>query len=270
MDREFNLVLSGGAALGYAHVGVIKRLYELEMQPKEIVGTSMGAIIGSVYALNLSKKEFLSIFNEFSNIFKWLKLSFSNASVIDSIKIYRILEGVFGDRMISESPIDLKIITANFDDGSLRIFSKNDDIAIKDAVLASMSIPALFPQVEIDEEFYVDGYLGANLGLNYLSDTSIQTIAIDVMGRNSLTPFVKDQYHFFGHTQAVIKSMERAMRLMMINQTQMIIKDFKGELLLIEPTLQKFKSSHFHKYKKIKKAGYKSALERLSLLKPLT
>jgi len=267
-NSEFNLVLSGGAALGYAHIGVIKRLYELDLSPREIIGTSMGAIVGAVYALDLSKEEFLDIFEEFSSIFKWIKISFSDASLIDSAKIYRILDGVFGDKLISELPIDLKIIATNFDNGDLRVFSKRDDILLKDAILASMSIPALFPQVAIEDDFYVDGYIGANLGLNYVSLPSIPTIAIDVMGKNSLSPFIKDKYRFFGHTKAIIKTLERAMRLMMINQTKMIVEGFKGELLLIEPSLHKYKSAHFQKYKKIKKVGYKSAFVLVHTLKP--
>lgn len=263
MSANFNLVLSGGAALGYAHVGVIKRLYELNRHPQEIVGTSMGAIVAGAYALQLSQNEFLKLFDEFSNIFKWLRISFSDASIIDNEKIYRILDSVFGDMKISQSPTPLKIVTTNFDSGEIRLFSQDDDIAIKDAILASMSIPAIFPQVQIQDQFYVDGYLGANLGLKYLSDTTIPTLAVDVMGRNSLSPYTKDKYRFFGHTKAIIKNMERSMRLMMINQTQMIIEDFKGELILIEPELHTFKTSHFNKYKKIKKAGYRSALEIL-------
>jgi NTE family protein len=263
IESRFNLVLSGGAALGYAHVGVVQRLYELDRIPQEIVGTSMGAIVGSAYALGLSKKDFLDLFDEFSNIFKWFRLSFSDASLIDNDKIYAILESVFGDMTVSQVPIPLKIVASNFNSGEIRIFCKDDDIAIKDAVLASMSIPALFPQVEIKGEFYVDGYLGANLGINHLSNSSIQTIAVDVMGLNSLAPYVKDKYSFFGHTKAIIKNMERAMRLMMINQTKMIVEDFQGELLLLQPNLHKFKSSHFTRYKKIKEVGYQSAVEIL-------
>jgi len=157
---NFNLVLSGGAALGFAHVGVIKRLYELDRFPEQIVGTSMGAIIGSVYALKLPQEEFLRIFSEFSNIFKWIKISFSNASLINSSKIYKIIESLFGEMKMAQSPIPLKLIATNFDNGEVRIFSRHDDIAIKDAILASMSIPVIFPQVKIDESYYVDGYLG--------------------------------------------------------------------------------------------------------------
>jgi len=260
---DFNLVLSGGAALGYAHIGVIKRLYELDRYPQEIVGTSMGAIVGGVYALKLPKEEFLKLFDEFNSIFKWLRISFSDASIIDSQKIYTILDRQFGDMRVSQTPIPIKIVATNFESGEMRVFGKGDDIALKDAILASMSIPAIFPQVQIDDTFYVDGYLGANLGLEYLSNKSILTVAVDVMGANSLSPFVKDKYRFFGHTKAVIKNMERAMRLMMINQTKTIVENFEGELMLIEPKLHKFKTSHFQKYKKIKKAGYRSAVERL-------
>jgi len=258
INNKFNLVLSGGGALGYAHVGVIERLYQHSLTPLEVVGTSMGAIVAGVYSLGFSQDKFITLFDEFSNIFKWLRVSFSNSSIIDSRKIYKILTEVFEDRVMKDTIIPLKIIASNFDTGEIKVFDKNDDIFIRDAILASMSIPAVFRQVEIDNEFYADGYISANLPINYVLNQDIETLAVDVMSSNSIDKFVKDDYRFFGHTKSIINTLERTVRLMTINQTKDAIKIYRGKLILIEPKLSNYKTASFHKYKEIKDIGYDS------------
>ncbi len=264
LNKNFNLVLSGGGALGYAHVGVVEKLYENSLIPKEIIGTSMGSIVGAIFALKLSKSEFIRMFNEFSNMFKWLSISFSNSSAIDNKKIYKIFDMVFADKKIKDMPIDIKIISTNFDNAEIRVFDKNDDIYIKDAILSSMSIPGLFQQIELENKFYVDGFIGANLPINYVSDNSIDTLAIDVMSIKSIKPFKKSEYKFFGHTKAIIKSLNRTIRLMAISQTKEAIKNYKGgNLILIQPNLQGFRTASFHKYKRIKNIGYLSVSDKV-------
>jgi len=258
MDNNFNLVLSGGGALGYAHVGVVERLYQDNLAPVEVVGTSMGAIVAGVYALGLSQDKFIEIFDEFSNIFKWLRVSFSNSSIIDSRKIYKILKEIFEDREIKDTIIPLKIIASNFDTGEIRVFDRDDNIYIRDAILASMSIPAVFRQIEIENQFYADGYISANLPINYVSNQNIDTLAVDVMSLNSIDKFLKDDYHFFGHTKSIIKTLERTVRLMTINQTKDAISLYRGKLILIEPKLSYYKTASFHRYKEIKDIGYSS------------
>ena len=263
INREFNLVLSGGGALGYAHVGVIDRLYQNGLTPVEIVGTSMGAIVGGVYSLGFSHNKFIEIFDEFSNIFKWLRVSFSNSSIIDSRKIYKILREIFEDRKLSDTIIPIKIIASNFDTGEIRVFGRDDNIYLRDAILASMSIPAVFRQVRIENQFYADGYISANLPINYLSNQDIDTLAVDVMSPNSIDKFEKDYYKFFGHTKSIIKTLERTVRLMTINQTKDAINVYKGKLILIEPNLSHYKTASFHRYKEIKDIGYNTMVNKI-------
>jgi NTE family protein len=64
-SREFSLVLSGGGALGIAHLGVLSDLERANIKPSEIVGTSMGGIIGACYSIGLSEKEIYSHIESF-------------------------------------------------------------------------------------------------------------------------------------------------------------------------------------------------------------
>ena len=67
---KFSLVLSGGGALGIAHLGVIEDLEANNLLSSEIIGTSMGGIIGACVAVGLSSKGILKLLKEFSTVTK--------------------------------------------------------------------------------------------------------------------------------------------------------------------------------------------------------
>lgn len=94
-NREFSLVLSGGGALGLAHLGIVHDLQKMNLSASEIVGTSMGAIIGTCVSIGMKEREMFSFFEEYSNIFNWVKLSLSGHSIIKSTKIEAILDKIF-------------------------------------------------------------------------------------------------------------------------------------------------------------------------------
>ena len=75
-SNEFSLVLSGGGALGIAELGVIYDLENEGLTPAEIIGTSIGSIIGACIAIGMKEKDVYSLFVEFSNIFNWVQFSF--------------------------------------------------------------------------------------------------------------------------------------------------------------------------------------------------
>ena len=152
---DFTLVLSGGGALGIAHLNVLRQLNDNNLQPKEIIGTSMGAILGSCYALNYSDKEIYQFIESFSSIFKWGKISFSHGSLLSTDKIAELFEVLFGNKKISDTPIDLKIVATDFNTGKAKVFDKKTNISIKDAVLASMAIPGIFPPVKINNNLFL-------------------------------------------------------------------------------------------------------------------
>ena len=89
-DKNFSLVLSGGGALGIAHLGVLADLEKQNLIPNDIVGTSMGGIIAACLAIGLKEKEIYKHICEFANVFNWVQFSFSGNSIIKSSKIDKI------------------------------------------------------------------------------------------------------------------------------------------------------------------------------------
>jgi NTE family protein len=245
LDNDFSLVLSGGGALGIAHLNVLHYLDSHEIKPQEILGVSMGAIIGSAYALDNSEQDIYQLIKQFSNIFKWGKLSFSNGSLLATDKIRKLFEQIYGQKKISDTNIPLKLVATDFNTGTAQVFDQTSNVAIVDAVLASMAIPGIFPPVTLNNKILVDGFIASNLPVEFASHEII--LASDVLGKHSFQPFQEKDYQFFGHTRAVLEMLERTLRLVFYNKTKTIIQKHPG-VILIEPDVSDFKTFEFHKY----------------------
>ena len=249
--NRFSLVLSGGGALGIAHLGVLQDLEKFNLKPSQLVGTSMGGIIAACVAIGLNSSDILKLFEEFAKVTKWVKFSFSGNSIIDSSKIEDIFLEIFKNSYLNEVKVPLKIIATNIKTGQKRVFSNSDNILIKDALLATMAIPGIFSEKIIDNEVYADGFLCENLAL---SEASFDTIlAVDVLGKNSFNQDLPDN---FFKTLNVLEMFEKSMRLLIFNQTNLIKNSIKDKkLFLLEPNTKNYKTYHFHKYKEIKNLG---------------
>jgi len=250
-NREnFTLVLSGGGALGIAHLGVLHNLEEQDIIPKEIVGTSMGGIIGACMSIGMHEKEIHHEIEKFSNVFNWIRFSFSGNSVVDNEKIAKIFETLFHELKMKDTLIPLKLIATNLHNGHKKVFTASDDVFIKDAILSTMAIPGVFEEHIIDGETYGDGFLCENLGVNEATFNDV--LAVDVMGENSFEKAMPDN---FFKTSNVLEMFEKSMRLLIYNQTQTHIKNANKNITLLEPLTKAYKTFQFHKHKEIRALG---------------
>lgn len=250
-NKDFSLVLSGGGALGIAHLGVIEDLEKKGVSPKEIVGTSMGAIIGACYAIGLNSKEIEALLNKFSKINSWFSYTHSTTSLIDTKKVKNILTSVFGIRMMADTKIPLKLIATDLKDGNSTAFEFIDEILIVDAILASMAVPGIFKEILINDRYYVDGFLSSNLGVEYARYDDI--LAVDVLGKASYNHELPTG---FFKTAKMINMFEKSMKLIIYNQTKDKIDRMKDKnIILLEPKTEKYKSFNFSKVSEIKKLG---------------
>ena len=249
-DRDFTLVLSGGGALGIAHLGVLSDLEKESIIPKEIVGTSMGGIIGACLAIGLNEREIHKYIDNFSAVYKWISFSFSGNAIVENCKIESIFENIFKNRKMRDTNIPLKLIATDLLNGHKRVFSLDDDIYITDAILASMAIPGVFDEHIIDGKVYGDGFLCENLGINEATFNNI--LAVDVLGENS---FQREMPDNFFKTSNVLEMFEKSMRLLIYNQTQTHIRNSSKNIILLEPDTKEFKTFHFHKVDEIRALG---------------
>ncbi len=249
-NNPFSLVLSGGGALGIAHLGVLHDLEVHDLVPAEVVGTSMGGIIAACIAVEMNESDIYKEIQAFSSLAKWVKFSFSGNSLIDNAKIDSIFTKLFGTKKMKDTAIPLKLIATNLKNGHKRVFGREDDIYIKDAVLATMAIPGVFNEHIIEGETYGDGFLCENLGVNEASHENI--LAVDVLGENA---FEKELPDNFFKTANVLEMFEKSMRILIYNQSKTHVKNSQKNILLLEPTTQEYNTFYFHKHEELRALG---------------
>jgi len=251
--KRRSLVLSGGSALGLAHLGVVKYIIEKDIIINEVVGTSMGAIIAALYATDSLSKE---IEDEVSSLSKWLSYNFLSSNFIETNKIEKLLIKALGNKTFNDVGIELKIVATCVQTGESVCFSKDNNCLVKDAVLASMTIPGVFPVKNIQSKGYIDGFVSENLPISYSNGEII--FAVDVMSENSLTD-IKKHTIFFRKTRLALAVYERAIKMLIINQTKHLIEKKKQEDVLVyhlKPNLKGYKNFDFSKKDEIERRGY--------------
>lgn len=246
----YSLVLSGGGALGIAHLGVIHDLQQFPSVADQIIGTSMGGIIGACLSIGMKEPDIFSQVDAFSGARNWVKFSFGGSAIIDTEKIAGIFSQIFENRRMADTDIPLKLIATHLSDGRKRVFDATDDILIRDALLATMAIPGIFREHVIDGDVYVDGFLSENLGVSEADCNHI--LAVDVLGSNSFESTLSDG--FFKNTN-VLDMFERSVRLLIYNQTRNNLRNIGKKVLLLEPRTQKFKTYQFHMAEEIRSTG---------------
>lgn len=249
--NKFSLVLSGGSAYGFAHIGVIKFLEENNLKPDEIIGTSIGAIFGAIFAIGYGIGDEEELLSKIS----WLKLfslQFGKAG-LKSRKIYDFLQVIFGDRKMSDVVVDLKIIAANMYTGEVRVFTKDDDLLVVDCVIASMSIPGIFSPHQIGDDYFIDGFVVSNLGVEFVKRSNI-CFAVNVENSRNL-PVIDMKKKYFSNLKNLFSMFKKTYGIMLINQTKAKLERMSG-LVLIEPCLKGFYRSDFSKWKDIVDVGY--------------
>ncbi len=180
--KKFALVLGGGAAKGFAHIGVLKVLEKHGLKPDLIVGTSMGALVGAGYVCGNDLLDLEKIALKFNSIgYVNLYTALFKDNVISIGKIKKTLDKMIGTKKIEELPIKYVAVATELNTGKEYLFTEGDLVT---AVLASTSMPAVFPRVKIGQNYYCDGGLVNNLAEDVarriMPDAVI--VSVDVIG----------------------------------------------------------------------------------------
>lgn len=163
MGKKVSLVLGGGGARGIFHMGLLKAIQELGFEVEEISGTSIGAIVGVMYADN-PNIDFAKVINNV-NYFRIAKISYSNSGIISSDSIEKYLKEIIKSKKFSDLKIKLSFTTVDINKGEEVIFNKGD---IFPGLIASMSIPTIFPIKKVKNKYLCDGGVLNNLPLDLI------------------------------------------------------------------------------------------------------
>ncbi len=223
------VVLGGGGAKGFAHIGVLKVLEGNNIPVHMIVGTSMGSLIGSLYASGKSAAEVQNISMEFE-VPNWDGFkAYTGFGTLSGEKVEKFINEKVKNTPIQKLKIPFYAVATAIDTGEEVTFARGDT---GKAVLASCAMPEYFKPVEIGLHSYVDGYVlnlvPVNIARRYGADV---IIAVDVSNEiNADVPEGKD---------AINKKIEDIM-IAKHTANQLINAD-----IIIHPNMSNVKSSDF-------------------------
>lgn len=173
---ETGLVLSGGGARGFAHLGVVAALHEMGIRPDVISGVSAGAIAGAFIAAGKSPQEVLKTFKK-GRFFKFTKIHLPVDGLLKLDGVKELLDKEIGIENIEDLPLPLHIAVSNLNKG---IVEYKNSGPLAQTVLASSSIPVLFSPVQLGNYQYVDGGLLDNLPIAPIQKDCAQLIVSNI------------------------------------------------------------------------------------------
>lgn len=290
---RIGLVLSGGAARGLAHIGVLKALEEQGIKIDAIAGTSMGAVIGGLYAsgykideleklaLDIDWQQALSDapprkdvpFRRKQDDRDFLvkqKLSFRDdgslglpLGVIQGQNLALLLESLLAHasdiRDFDKLPIPFRAVATDIVSGEKMVFRKGH---LPQVIRASMSIPAIFAPVEVNGRLLVDGGMVDNIPLDVAREMGVDIAIVVDIG----TPLRNRK-----QLATVIDVLNQSITLMTQRNSQEQLATLHPNDILIQPPLAGFGVTDFGRAQEMIDAGYRATRildARLTALRP--
>jgi len=174
---RLGLALGGGAARGFAHIGVIQVLEEAGIKPDLVVGTSAGSLVAALYAHGKNGAELASVALTLDEgtITDW---AFPGRGMIRGDALARFVREHTKGQTIEQMKLRLGIVATDLDSGAGVLFERGDT---GQAVRASSSVPAVFQPVRIGEREYVDGGLVSPVPVRFARQMGAEMVlAVDI------------------------------------------------------------------------------------------
>lgn len=174
---RIGLALGGGAARGFAHIGVIQALESAGLRPDLVVGTSAGSLVAALWASGRNGQDLAGLAQSMdeSALTDW---AFPGRGLIRGEALARYVREQTGGRSIEQMPIPLGIVACDLDTGQPILFQRGDTGS---AVRASSAVPAVFQPVRIGSREYVDGGLVSPVPVRFARQMGAElVIAVDI------------------------------------------------------------------------------------------
>lgn len=174
---RIGLALGGGAARGFAHIGVIQVLEEAGIKVDLVAGTSAGSLVAALYASGKNGKEMATLAEGMDEgaITDW---SFPGRGLIRGEALARFIRDKTSSKPIEQMAIPLGIVATDLSDGAPILFRSGDTGT---AVRASSAVPAVFNPVKIGSREYVDGGLVSPVPVRFARQMGAElVIAVDI------------------------------------------------------------------------------------------
>ena len=181
--KKVGLALSGGGALGYAHIGFLQAMKEYKFDVDVVSGTSMGSIIGVLYSAGYSPMEILELVDK-ENMNKFLNVVKLNSKFYKGFfnheKLSNVLSRTIPHNDFSKLNKKFYCCVTDFNQATYKFVGEGD--LLKEYVMASASIPIVYEPMEVEGEQYIDGGVMQNLPVEPLINEKCDLIiGVDVI-----------------------------------------------------------------------------------------
>ena len=264
---KIGLALGGGGAKGLAHILMLQVLDELNLRPHRIAGTSIGAVMGTLYAsgmsgqdieqlidrLTISKDEswWSALFEE--DVRRWwdiIEIQLGRGGLIDSQGLADFLREIIPTTQFEDLTIPLKVVATDFWERKEVVFERGN---LFPPLQASVAVPGLFSPVNYQGKVLVDGGLVNPVPYDLLFDECEVVVAIDVLGNR--TPSANGEPSYFENTFNTFQIMQATIMREKIKH--------QPPHIYIHPELENIRVLDFHRFEDI----YEQAMPARNKLK---
>lgn len=269
------LTLSGGGARGWAHVGVLRAIEEMQLDFDWVAGASMGAIVAAGIAMDLSSESLSELAAKFSDPKKLLDYTFPYTSLTATKRITTLLQAQYQGADIEDTWHPFFCVSADLTNGEERIHTSG---ALWKAVRASMAFPGIFAPVTESGCVLIDGGAANNLPIDRMRERCPHGT---VIGVNLLTQSPVSGGYDFGPSLSGWKTVASRLLptskrikiphmmniisgLVYSNNRYRLNESWRCADLLIEVPVEAFGLLEFDQYAQIIDAGYRAAQEQLT------
>ena len=249
---HLGLALGGGAARGFAHVGVIQVLEEAGIQPDLVVGTSAGSLVAALYASGKNSAQLRRVAEtmEEAEITDWM-MPILNRGALRGEALARYVNTQVGGRLIEQMKIPLGIVATDLHNGEPMLFQRGNTGS---AVRASSAVPAVFQPVKIGTREYVDGGLVSPVPVRQAREMGANVIiAVDISTDPEGSP-ASDTFQILMQTFNI---MGKSLNTVLLKDADVVVK----------PALMGVKSADFAARRKSIEAGREAMLKAMPKLK---
>jgi len=257
--KKVGLALSGGAARGLAHIGVLEVLHKEGIPIDMIAGTSAGAVAGAVYAWNQDitrmKKEVLAV--NWMKIAPLIDLSLLKSGLIKGRKIKGLLASYVGGNIkFSDLKIPFACVASDIETGQEVVIDRG---SVPEALRASISIPGIFAVVKNEGRYLVDGGLTTPVPVEV-----IKKMGADFIIAVNVTPGVSDRVRKVRKEPGIFHVI---MQSIYITTYAMAQHNLEYADIVIEPDLARIGVGDFQKAKELIKRGEQAARNAIPEIK---
>lgn len=256
--RRVALVLAGGGARGVAHIGAIEELESRGFEIAAVAGTSMGALVGGMYAAGHMEpfREWMCALDRYK-VFSLVDFSFSSEGLVKGNRVIQAMQELVPDVRIEQLEVPFAAVAADLLTGREVVMDRG---GLWDAIRASISIPSVFRPVRRDGMVLIDGGTVNPLPLNRVRrEEGDLLVAVDVSA-----PFAADPASREKASLNYYKLLTASSQIMQQHITQLMCRLYKPDLL-VELPADSYGMFEFYRSEELVEAGRaatRTALER--------